>query len=87
MKTKIIDSSSIAKGNRTLTGIAVSEGVGLGNAVCVRAASLDYSGVTFSGGDAERLRLRAAIGEFEQRTAAMAAHIEKSVISKSFWHH
>ena len=82
MKTKIIDSSSIVKGNRTLTGIAVSEGVGLGNAVCVRAASLDYSGVTFSGGDAERLRLRAAIGEFEQRTAAMAAHIEKSVGQK-----
>lgn len=65
-----------------LRGIAASDGIGLGRAVCVREENLDYSGVAYSGKDSEKARLQAAIEQFEQRTAAMAEHIRQQVGEK-----
>lgn len=41
-----------------LQGIAASDGVGLGRAVCVREISLDYSSVPYSGKETEKARLQ-----------------------------
>ena len=60
-----------------LKGINASAGIGLGCAVCVREESLDYSDVPYSGKEAEKARLQAAIEEFNQRTSAMADHIRE----------
>nr|WP_326185773.1 phosphoenolpyruvate--protein phosphotransferase [uncultured Oscillibacter sp.] len=65
-----------------LRGIAASDGIGLGRAVCVREENLDYSGVAYSGKESEKARLQAAIEQFEQRTAAMAEHIRQQVGDK-----
>lgn len=65
-----------------LRGIAASDGIGLGRAVCVREENLDYSGVAYSGKESEKARLQAAIEQFEQRTAAMAEHIRQQVGEK-----
>ena len=65
-----------------LRGIAASDGIGLGRAVCVREEKLDYSDVAYSGKDSEKARLQAAIEQFEQRTAAMAEHIRQQVGNK-----
>ncbi|MBD5152841.1 MAG: phosphoenolpyruvate--protein phosphotransferase [Oscillibacter sp.] len=60
-----------------LKGINASDGVGLGRAVCVREESLDYSSVPYSGKEAEKARLKNAMEEFNQRTAAMAERIRE----------
>ena len=60
-----------------LKGINASDGVGLGRAVCVREESLDYSSVPYSGKEAEKTRLKNAMEEFNQRTAAMAERIRE----------
>ena len=60
-----------------LKGINASDGVGLGRAVCVREESLDYSQVPYSGKEAEKARLQAAIDEFNTRTSAMADRIRE----------
>ena len=65
-----------------LRGIAASDGIGLGRAVCVRDENLDYSDVAYSGKDSEKARLSEAIEQFEQRTAAMAEHIRQQVGQK-----
>ena len=65
-----------------LRGIAASDGIGLGRAVCVREENLDYSDVAYSGKESEKARLQAAIEEFEQRTSAMAEHLRQQVGDK-----
>ena len=65
-----------------LRGIAASDGIGLGRAVCVREESLDYSAVTYSGKDSEKARLQEGIQRFNQRTSAMAAEIRERVGQK-----
>ena len=65
-----------------LQGIAASDGVGLGRAVCVREISLDYSNVRYSGRETEKARLQEGVAEFERRTAAMAAQIRDRVGEK-----
>lgn len=65
-----------------LQGIAASNGVGLGRAVCVREEKLDYSGVAYSGKESEKERLQAALEEFEDRTDAMAQRIRVQVGEK-----
>lgn len=65
-----------------LQGIAASDGVGLGRAVCIREVSLDYSNVRYSGKEREKARLQEGIAEFERRTAAMAAQIRERVGEK-----
>ena len=65
-----------------LKGIAASDGFGIGRAVCVREESLDFSGVSYSGKDAEKARLQSAMEQFNQRTAAMAENIRERVGQK-----
>ncbi|MCI8422642.1 MAG: phosphoenolpyruvate--protein phosphotransferase [Lawsonibacter sp.] len=65
-----------------LKGIAASDGVGLGRAVCVREESLDYSQVPYSGKETEKARLLAGIEEFGARTSAMADRIREEVGQK-----
>lgn len=65
-----------------LQGIAASDGVGLGRAVCVREKKLDYSEVRYSGKDSEKDRLQTALEEFEDRTGAMAQRIREQVGEK-----
>lgn len=65
-----------------LQGIAASDGVGLGRAVCVREEKLDYSDVRYSGKESEKARLASAIEQFEQHTAAMAERIRTQVGQK-----
>ena len=62
-----------------LQGIAASNGVGLGRAVCVREEKLDYSEVRYSGKESEKARLQTALEEFEDRTEAMAKNIRERV--------
>lgn len=65
-----------------LRGVAASDGIGLGRAVCVREVNLDYSHVAYSGKDSEKARLQSAIEQFEQRTSAMADRIREQVGQK-----
>lgn len=49
-----------------LNGIGASDGLGLGNAVCIRESVLDYTGVIYAGAEAEkracwRLSMRFAV--------------------------
>jgi len=60
-----------------LQGIAASGGIGLGQAVCLRKESLDYSGVRYAGKEAEWDRLQTAIREFEGRTGEMARQLRE----------
>jgi phosphotransferase system enzyme I (PtsI) len=65
-----------------LQGIAASDGIGLGRAVCVREASLDYSNVRYSDKETEKARLQEGIAEFSRRTSAMAAQIRERLGEK-----
>ena len=65
-----------------LRGIAASDGIGIGKAVCVREQSLDYSAVKYGGKEVEKERLQAAITQFNEKTTAMADHIRAQVGEK-----
>ncbi len=54
-----------------LKGIAASDGIGIGKAVCMQNISLDYSNSKFLGLEQEKKRLHTAIGQFCDRTAIM----------------
>lgn len=62
-----------------LRGIAASRGIGIGNAVCLREQSLDYSGVGYAGKDAEKQRLQSAIEQFNEATQALTEQIRAEV--------
>ena len=53
-------------------GIGASAGIGIGKAVLIRQAELDWSGVVFQGAAAEKERLHKAIAAFIDKTNAMA---------------
>ena len=55
-----------------LRGIGASGGVGMGPAVCLRAAAPDRAGRGYAGVEDERARLRAASCQVERETAALA---------------
>ena len=55
-----------------LRGIGASGGVGMGPAVCLRAAAPDPAGRGYAGVEGERARLRAASCQVERETAALA---------------
>ena len=66
----------------TLQGIGASGGIGLGKAILVRPASLDYSAVVSGGPEVERGRLQAAIARFNETTSAMAEALREAVGEK-----
>ena len=55
-----------------LRGIAASVGVGIGTAVRVVPADLDYSHVSSAGAEAEQARLDAAVAAFTEKTRTLA---------------
>ena len=57
---------------RILRGIGASGGVGMGPAVCLRAAAPDHTERGYTGAEGERARLRAASCQVERETAALA---------------
>ena len=62
-----------------LRGIGASGGVGMGPAVCLRAAAPDRAGRGYAGVEDERARLRAASCQVERETAALAERMRVRV--------
>ena len=62
-----------------LRGIAASSGIGIGNAVCIREQSLDYSNVGYAGKDVEKQRLHAAVEQFNEATQTLSERIRSDV--------
>lgn len=65
-----------------LRGIAASDGIGIGKAVCVREQNLDYSAVQYAGKEVEKGRLQNAIEQFNQQTTEMAERVRTQVGQK-----
>ena len=65
-----------------LQGVAASQGIGIGKALCLKEATLDYSAVVYQGQEAEEHRLAHAIETFEARTTAMAQRVAQQVGAK-----
>ena len=63
-------------------GIAGAEGIGIGKALVVREADLDYSHVVFSGAEKETKRLQTAIAAFCETVTAMQEKLTASVGEK-----
>lgn len=59
-----------------LKGTGASQGYGIGRAVIIRQASLDYSNVKYTNEENERSRLKGAIDEFTSRTRALCEKIK-----------
>ena len=62
-----------------LNGIGASDGLGLGNAVCIRERVLDYTGVIYAGAEAEKARLLAAVDAFCRDTERMTQKMSGQV--------
>lgn len=62
-----------------LSGIGASEGLGLGNAVCIRENRLDYTSVIYAGAEAEKARLLEAIATFSTQTEQMVQQMDGQV--------
>ena len=60
-------------------GIGASAGIGIGTAVLVKEANLDYSHVVSAGAEAEKARLSGAVADFIQKTRAMAEAMKEKV--------
>ena len=65
-----------------LRGIAASDGIGIGKAVCVREQNLDYSAVQYAGKEVEKGRLQNAIEQFNEQTTEMAERVRTQVGQK-----
>ena len=65
-----------------LKGIGASQGYGIGKAIIIEDANLDYSIVRYQGAESEKARLRAAVDEFIKETAEMVKAIKESAGEK-----
>ena len=65
-----------------LKGIGASQGYGIGKAVVIEDANLDYSAVRYGGAEAEKTRLQAAVDAFVKETGEMIESIKKSAGEK-----
>jgi phosphotransferase system enzyme I (PtsI) len=65
-----------------LKGIGASQGYGIGKAVIIKDANLDYSAVKYSGEENEKARLKKAVDEFIAETNALAEDLKKSAGEK-----
>lgn len=61
-----------------LKGTGVSDGYGIGTAVVIREAALDYSAVPYTSAEEEKTRLNTAVNTFCQRTEGIATSLEAS---------
>lgn len=69
--------------SKTYKGTAVSEGYGIGKAVVIKEAELDYSGVKFSGADNECKRLDDAVNRYTGETKALIESLKKEAGEKN----
>ena len=69
--------------SKTYKGTAVSEGYGIGNAVVIKEAKLDYSGVAFSGADNECKRLDDAVARYTAETKSLIDSLKKEAGEKN----
>lgn len=65
-----------------LKGIGASQGYGIGRAVIIDEASLDYSGVKYTSEDKEIARLDSAVEEFENETKVIIEDLKNSAGDK-----
>lgn len=65
-----------------LQGIGASPGYGIGKAIIIEDADLDYSSVKYSGAQEEKDRLHAAVEKFNEETREMAEGLKKSAGEK-----
>ena len=65
-----------------LKGIGASAGYGIGKAVIIEDANLDYQAVRYAGAEAEKARLQAAVDGFIKETAEMVEAVRISAGEK-----
>ena len=65
-----------------LKGIGASQGYGIGKAVIIEDANLDYSGVRYAGAEEEKARLQAAVDAFIKETAEMVESVKQTAGEK-----
>ena len=68
---------------KTYSGVAVSEGYGIGKAVVIKEARPDYSGVAFSTAEKECARLDSAVAEYTAQTKALIEALKKEAGEKN----
>ena len=66
-----------------LKGAGVSAGYGIGRAVVVRQADLDYSARAFTTADEEKARLADAAGRYRTETRALADRLQEEAGGKT----
>lgn len=69
--------------SKTYKGTAVSEGYGIGKAVVIKEADLDYSGVQYSGADNECNRLDDAVNRYTAETKDLIDSLKKEAGEKN----
>lgn len=69
--------------SKTYKGTAVSEGYGIGKAVVIKEADLDYSGVEYSGADNECKRLDNAVNRYTAETKTLIDSLKKEAGEKN----
>lgn len=68
---------------KTYSGVAVSEGYGIGKAVVIKEARPDYSGVAFTTAEKECARLDSAVAEYTAQTKALIEALKKEAGEKN----
>lgn len=68
---------------KTYSGVAVSEGYGIGKAVVIKEARPDYSGVAFSTAEKECARLDSAVAEYTAQTKDLIEALKKEAGEKN----
>lgn len=68
---------------KTYSGVAVSEGYGIGKAVVIKEARPDYSGVAFTTAEKECARLDSAVAEYTAQTKALIESLKKEAGEKN----
>lgn len=69
--------------SKTYKGTAVSEGYGIGKAVVIKEADLDYSGVEYSGADNECKRLDNVVNRYTAETKTLIDSLKKEAGEKN----
>lgn len=65
-----------------LKGIGASQGCGIGKAIIIKEASLDYSGVRFTSAEKEKERLQRAVDAFIKETNELAESVKETAGEK-----
>lgn len=65
-----------------LKGVGASQGYGIGKAVLIKDASMDYSNVKYSSAENEKARLHTAVNGFVEETKALAHSLKESAGEK-----